>query len=304
MTGTSGTIFQIERFSIHDGPGIRSTVFLKGCPLNCWWCHNPESQRFDLELTYRESRCIKCWSCVSACPESAIKRSGDDLIFDRLRCNGRGECVRACQSQAREFVGRRTTVSEVIEEVEKDLAFYDESGGGVTFSGGEPFAQPEFLLELLKQCKAREIRTAVDTCGLTARKNMIRAAELADLFLYDLKLMDEAKHLRYTGASNRLILENLESLSALGSSVLVRVPLIPGINDDEENIGDLARFLAGLPLPPHVSLLPYHRAGVHKYAGLGRTYALSEIQEPSAERMAEVRNSLEMCGLGVTAGGG
>jgi pyruvate formate lyase activating enzyme len=304
MDRAAGTIFQIERFSTHDGPGIRTTVFLKGCPLNCWWCHNPESQLHAPELVYRENRCIKCWSCVSACKENAISRSGDELFLDQEKCNLCGDCVRVCESQAREFVGREVTAAEVIAEVEKDVAFYDESGGGVTFSGGEPLAQADFLFRLLEDSKEREIRTAVDTCGLTGRKTLEKAAKLVDLFLYDLKIMDEAKHIYYTGASNRLILENLADLSALGSNILVRVPIVPGINDDAENISEMGHFLASLPCPPPVTLLPYHRAGIHKYARLGKSYALPETQPPSLARLAEIGEGLHRYGLRVTARGG
>jgi pyruvate formate lyase activating enzyme len=304
MTSTKGTIFQIERFSTHDGPGIRTTVFLKGCPLSCLWCHNPESQRYEPELTYRETRCIRCWDCLNACPGGALARSGDDLVFEQGRCIRRGKCVQVCQSQALELVGRQVTVPEVVAEIEKDVAFYDESGGGVTFSGGEPFGQPQFLFELLESCQEHEINAAVDTCGLTGRQTITDAAELADLFLYDLKLMDPARHLKYTGASNRLILENLTTLSALGSRVVVRVPVIPGINDDDKNIRDLAEFLANLAHPPIVSLLSYHRAGVHKYAGLGRSYEIPETQPPSPQRIDEIKELLKNRGLCVMAGGG
>ena len=304
MVGTTGTIFQIERFSTHDGPGIRTTVFLKGCPLGCWWCHNPESQLFEPELIFRENRCIKCWSCVTACREGAISRSDNQVYLDPEKCNRCGDCVQVCASEAREFVGRRVTVPEVIAEIEKDIAFYDESGGGVTFSGGEPLAQPEFLLELLQGCKDRDIHTAVDTSGLTNWKTLDRVGQRTDLFLYDLKLMDEARHFQSTGASNRLILQNLAALSALGRSVIVRVPIIPGVNDDPENITEMAHFLNGLPQPPPITLLPYHKAGIHKYARMGRTYERPEIQAPSAERLAEIQEALRRHRLQVTGGGG
>ena len=252
---------------------------------------------------FRENRCVKCWLCVSACRQGAISRSGDELLFDRAKCNRCGDCVQVCASEARELVGRQVSAPEVVREVEKDIAFYDESGGGVTFSGGEPLMQSAFLLALVKSCKERELHTAVDTTGLTGWKILQRVAEWVDLFLYDLKLMDDARHRHYTGVSNRVILQNLAALAARPGSVLVRVPLIAGINDDAENIARMGQFLAGLTNPPPVSLLSYHKAGMHKYARLGRTYALPEAEPPSPERVAWIAETLREQGLQVTIGG-
>lgn len=301
---TTGTIFQIERYSTHDGPGIRTTVFLKGCPLHCQWCHNPESQSHDPELIFRDNRCIQCWDCISACKRDALSCPDQVLSLDRDKCNLCGDCARICDSQALELVGRVVTVSDVISEVEKDVPFYDESAGGVTFSGGEPLAQPNFLMQLLRCCKEREIHTAVDTSGLIGRDILEEISKYVDLFLYDLKLMDDNKHIAFTGASNRLVLRNLDCLSARHSNILVRVPIIPGINDDDRNITELGRYLATLPQPPPVKLLPYHRAGVHKYARFYKTYLLAETQPPTDERMTEIAKSLRDYKLHVTTGGG
>lgn len=234
----------------------------------------------------------------------ALSLNHDVLILDRRLCNNCGDCVRICETGAREFVGQGISCSEVIAEIEKDIAFYDESGGGVTFSGGEPLAQPDFLFELLRACKDLDLHTALDTCGFANWIKLENVAEHIDLFLYDLKLMDEAKHIYYTGVSNKPILKNLAGLSALGRNILVRVPIIPGVNDDEQNLNEMAQFLRGLAHPPPVTLLPYHKAGVHKYAKLGKNYSLPEAQPPSADRFAWAAEMLRNGGVQVATGGG
>ncbi|MCL4394349.1 MAG: glycyl-radical enzyme activating protein [Chloroflexi bacterium] len=299
----SGIVFDIQRFSIHDGPGIRTTVFLKGCPLSCWWCHNPESQSTRPELMFREHRCIRCGSCLTTCPEDAISKDGDAVLTDLTKCTVCGDCVQVCQTEAREIVGREMTVEQVMQEIEKDVAFYDESRGGVTFSGGEPLMQAPFLVALLRACREREIRSAVDTSGLASWKTLERVADLADLFLYDLKLIDETRHRNFTGVSNELILSNLRALARNGRSVAVRMPLIPGINDDEHNLEQLARFVLSLDHPPQVSLLPYHKAGADKYARLHKPYALGDTEPPTEERATELADRLQGYGLTVRIGG-
>ena len=208
----SGTIFNIQRYSIHDGPGIRTTVFLKGCPLSCWWCHNPESQKYGVQLVLWKERCIGCGGCNSVCPEGAISGGGFPPVIDSEKCSGCGLCAEECPAVALEMVGKTVSSDYVMKEIEKDLIFYDQSGGGVTFSGGEPLMQPEFLAELLEKCKARDIHTAVDTCGY-ANWEVLSIAGLTDLFLYDIKHMDDLVHTRTVGVSNRIILENLAKLA-------------------------------------------------------------------------------------------
>jgi pyruvate formate lyase activating enzyme len=298
-----GTVFDIRKYSIHDGPGIRTTVFFKGCPLSCWWCHNPEGQAPAVEVIFRESRCIQCGACLEVCDQAAISWSGDGPITDRTRCLRCGVCAAACYAGARECVGRELTVPQVMAEIERDLIFYDESGGGVTISGGEPLSQPDFALALLETCKEQGIHTAVDTCGFVTREVFDRIREFVDLFMYDLKLMDEAGHRMFTGASNELIVRNLQELSERGHRIVLRVPVVPGVNDDDESMRQIGAFAASLPHVDGVDLLPYHHMGVDKYGRLDRAYRLPETRPPSRDRMAEIAHILGTSGLTVRRGG-
>jgi pyruvate formate lyase activating enzyme len=299
----AGIVFDIKKFSIHDGPGIRTTVFFKGCPLSCWWCHNPEGQSPQPELMLWTSRCIRCGACLEVCDQGAISWDGDVVSTDREKCVLSGACVQVCYAEAREIVGREMTVAEVLAEIERDIPFYDQSGGGVTFSGGEPLSQPDFLLALLRASKEKEIHTAVDTCGFATWETLDRVREHVDLFLYDLKLMDEAKHRKFTGVSNELILKNLQRLSAQGHDIFLRVPIIPGINDDAENIRQIGTFAAALPHLKRVDILPYHRAAVEKYHRLNKVYGLPETRPPSGERISEITEILREFGLQTKIGG-
>jgi pyruvate formate lyase activating enzyme len=300
---TTGLVFDIKKFSIHDGPGIRTTVFFKGCPLSCWWCHNPEGQSPQPELVLRESRCIGCGACLEVCDQGAISWDGDVVSTDREKCVLSGACVEVCYAEAREMVGQEMTVAEVMAEIGRDIAFYDQSGGGVTFSGGEPLLQRDFLLALLRACKEEEIHTAVDTCGFATWETLDSIRKHVDLFLYDLKLMDDAKHRKFTGVSNELILKNLQRLSAQGHDIFLRVPIIPGINDDAENIRQIGTFAAALPHLKRVDILPYHRAAAEKYNRLNKIYGLPETRPPSDEKMAEITQILRGFGLQVKTGG-
>jgi pyruvate formate lyase activating enzyme len=278
----NGLIFNTQRYSIHDGPGIRTTVFLKGCPLRCSWCHNPEGICSESEVVVIESRCIRCGECRLVCPQNRIgDKSGkvgrSDLPGGNgstlVRCLRCGDCVKACPSEARQMVGRQMNVQEVMAEVLLDRVFYEESGGGATFSGGEPFMQPRFLRSLLEACRAEAIHTAVDTSGYTAKEDMLSAAPLVDLFLYDLKIMDDKRHRQWTGVSNAAILENLSVLGGVHRNIWIRMPLIPGFNDDPEQVEALARFVASVPGVRQVNLLPYHGTAAHKWKSLGKTDA-------------------------------
>lgn len=287
-------VFDIMRFSIRDGPGIRTTVFFKGCPLDCWWCHNPESRSSGLELMVRDARCIRCGACREACPTGAA--SGEGV------CTLCGACVAACPTGAREIVGRAMTVGEILAEVRKDRVFFEESGGGVTFSGGEPLADPAFLAAALGACRAEGLHTAVDTCGHAPTPVVRDIGARADLLLYDIKLMDGARHIEYTGVSNDLILRNLAALAEVSRNIIIRFPVIPGVNDDDDNVMQTGRFLSDLGLG-EVHLLPYHGAASEKYRQLGKPYRLASSRRPSPERLAAVSRALESFGLRVQVGG-
>ncbi len=299
----TGIVFDIRRYSIHDGPGIRTAVFFKGCPLHCWWCHNPESQSRGIEMMYRESRCIRCGACIDTCAEGALSWENEAVVTDSEKCTLCGACAETCYAEAREAIGREMTVAAVMAEVVRDVAFYDQSGGGVTFSGGEPLLQPDFLLALLRACKEQELHTIVDTSGFAAWKVLDRIRPYVDLFLYDLKLMEEASHRRFTGVSNKPILENLRALSSQGHRIILRIPVIPGINDDDETIRQIGMFAGTLSHLSEVNLLPYHHIGADKYARLNKTYQLPDTRPPSEERLAEIAQQLSRLGLPVKIGG-
>jgi pyruvate formate lyase activating enzyme len=290
----TGTIFDITRYSIHDGPGIRTTVFFKGCPLRCLWCHNPESQVPENEIFFWEDRCVGCGDCINSCNSGAINNAAN--------CTLCGKCVEACCSGAREMVGRQITVSEVVKEIEKDLIFYDQSGGGVTFSGGEPLAQHTFLLDTLIACKEREIHTAVDTTGFCNTDNILQIGASTDLFLYDLKMMDSEKHEKYTGVSNKIILRNLRELSMNHNHIVIRFPLIPGINDDRQNIWETGQFIINLNIKK-IHILPYHDTGKDKYKRLHKTYKLQKTKTPTPEKVKTVKETFMEFGLQVEIGG-
>jgi pyruvate formate lyase activating enzyme len=302
-TITKGIVFDIKKYATDDGPGIRTTVFLKGCPLRCPWCHNPEGQVSAPQLMYRKKKCVRCGECANDCPTGAIVFARKRISIDRKLCNLCGKCSKKCPTDAVGIIGKEMTVSEVMKEIEKDMPFYEESKGGVTISGGEPLMQLDFLGELLAGCRKRNIHTAVDSCGYASKEAFDKIVNKVDVFLYDVKMMDDKRHKRYTGVSNKLILENFERLAGNGSGILVRFPVIPSINDDEENVTKTGEFLRRHGIE-NIHVLPYHRAGIDKYKSLGRAYKLKKIQSPSNEELRLIKERLETFGLKVRIGGG
>lgn len=300
-----GVIFNIQHYSIHDGPGIRTTVFLKGCPLRCTWCQNPESQAFLPQLFFVSENCTGCGKCADVCPEGAIEIRDGRSRTNRELCRARGRCVEVCPNEARSLMGRYATAQEVFEDVNGDAIFYARSGGGVTLSGGEPLAQPEFATSLLKLCKAVGLHTAIDTCGYARWEIARRILEYVDLVLYDFKHMDAMVHEKWTGVSNELILENAIRIHhELSVPVLARVPLVPGYNDSLENIEATARFIATeLGKSVRVHLLPYHKLGEAKYERLEMLGKAVSIEPPGDERMLELQKIVESFGLACVVGG-
>lgn len=299
MNNQLGTIFDIQRYSIHDGPGIRTTVFLKGCPLQCLWCSNPESQSNYPEIMFDRSLCTRCGRCVEVCPYNATVKSDDEIKLLRDLCQGCGECVAACPNDARQLVGRQEEVEKILKEVEKDGLFYKNSGGGVTLSGGEPMSQPDFTCTLLKRCKDQGIHTVLDTSGYTRLEDWDRVLEYVDLILFDLKEMESDKHKEYTGVTNELILASARKLTSLGVPMIIRVPLIPGYTDSHKNIEGCAHFAKEIGVN-RIELLAFHRLCISKYNKLDKPWGLDGIITPTKAFLEEVRDNLNSYGLTCT----
>ena len=298
-------LFDIKRYSINDGPGVRVTVFFKGCPLSCRWCHNPESISFKTEKLYNKSNCIRCGSCVAVCPESALKLTQTDgIVTDLEKCLLCGKCGEACLTKAIGMSGRNYSEEEVMTAVLKETHIMDVSGGGVTFSGGEPLMYPEVLKSLLIHCGREGIHRAVDTSGYVKSEVVEDILSYTDLFLYDLKLMDAHVHRIWVGADNALILENLRLISGNNKEYHIRIPLVEGVNTDENNLMATVAFLNGLQRKPTVvGLLPYHNIASKKYEKLGKTYTENGMAEPSKERQAQILSVFIKNGLNAVIGG-
>lgn len=297
-----GIIFAIQRFSIHDGPGIRTLVFFKGCNLRCMWCSNPESQNFNPELFFHPEKCTGCLACVDVCPCNAIRREDGQLVFQRDLCQNCGSCTLACSTKAREMKGRKMTVQEVIEEVKKDEDFYVNSGGGVTLGGGDPLTNPEFAESILIECKKAGIHTALETAGHVSWSAFEKVLPYTDLFLYDLKHMDPGIHKEYIGVDNSVILSNLEKLAGSTTKIIVRTPIIPDFNDQDAEILKIALFISKLNIS-ELHLLPYHRYGEDKYRFLGHKYPFAGKEGIDDTRIEQLKKIAGSGNLKVKVGG-
>ena len=300
-----GVIFNVQHYSIHDGPGIRTTVFIKGCPLRCIWCQNPESQYLQPQLFFDREICIGCAKCVQVCPEGAIDISEGKSGTNRAICQGNGNCIEVCPNEARNLMGRYATVDEVFKDVNSDAIFYQRSGGGVTLSGGEPLAQPEFTVSLLKMCRNAGMHTTLDTCGYAEWEKLRQVLDYVDLVLYDFKYMDPAEHEKHTGVSNELVLDNAVRIyHDCSLPMLARMPIVPGYNDSVDNIEATARFIVDkLGASMKIHLLPYHSLGGTKYQRLEKTDNSVHIQPPTEEYMLELKQIFESFGLTSEIGG-
>lgn len=301
-----GVVLNIERFAIHDGPGIRTVVFMKGCPLKCLWCSTVDGQLMLPEMEYFVDKCIKCKRCIEVCPTKAIRASNaDEIITGRRYCDNCGKCAEVCSTGARQIVGEEMTIGQVVEEVEKDTLFYSNSGGGITLSGGEPAMQPEFSLGILKACKERGIHTAIETCGYVKWDILDEMLGYLDLVYMDIKHMSPEEHKKLTTKSNRLILENARKIATRypAKPLIIRIPVIPGYNDSDENIIGTAQFLRQLKGDHKIEFLPYHKLGVPKYKALSKDYPLFSLEPPSEEHLRALEKLVKSYGIESQIGG-
>lgn len=280
-----GKVFNIQRFCINDGPGIRTTVFLKGCPLRCRWCHNPESQIISDELSFDMNKCCFCGACLDVCENNIHKFKEGTHYLNREICNTCGKCADICSTGALEIIGKVMSVEEVMQEVLKDKTFYKNSSGGMTVSGGEPLMQFEFVYELLKCAKEYDIHNCVETCGFAKKEYILKIADFTDIFLYDWKLTDDVLHRKFTGVSNAKILENLKAIDTIGSKIILRCPIIPNVNDNSEHFKGIANIANSLKNIIAIEIEPYHSLGENKYKKLSKENISHVFQQPDEQQI-------------------
>jgi pyruvate formate lyase activating enzyme len=297
-------IFDVKRYAINDGPGIRVTIFFKGCTLSCKWCHNPESISPKVQKLYTGSKCIGAIECIKVCDQDALTLTKEGIVTDPERCNMCGACADACPTKAIEMSGKPQSIEDILKIINKERILFDNSGGGVTFSGGEPLMHHKFLIELLDACGEEGIHRTVDTTGYTLPDILLEVAKRTDHFLFDLKLMDSEKHKHFTGVSNERILSNLKLLAGTGASINIRIPLIKGVNSDDNNIHNTAKFICSLPGDKkNVNLLPYHNIAQVKYEKLGQAHDLDGMSEPTKEEQDNALSIFDSYGLPAIIGG-
>ncbi|MBN2323585.1 MAG: glycyl-radical enzyme activating protein [Spirochaetes bacterium] len=297
-------VSEIQRFCVHDGPGIRTVVFVLGCPLRCKWCQNPENMKPVPQLLFSGGGCIGCGACVPACPRGANTVDGDEhCLLDRKACTACGRCAEVCQPGARKLSGTPYTVDEVYEEIIKDRVVYSNTGGGVTLSGGEFAMYPDFARRLLERCKRENIHTALETCGYVKWEAFERIAPYTDLFLYDIKALDQKTHKEWTGVDNKQILENLSRLPSLGKEIIARVPLVPGVNDDEGEFTGIVELVRSLDSVRGLHIMPFHHIGRTKYEMLDKPYLVGGLKEPDERLLERCRDIAKTHGLLVDIGG-
>jgi pyruvate formate lyase activating enzyme len=292
-----GNIFNIQRFSTEDGPGIRTTVFTKGCPLRCLWCSNPESQKLWPEIAHRDSLCNQCGRCIEVCDSQAISIVDKNVQINRRRCTRCGKCVEVCIPEAIRLIGNEISVDEVFQEIRKDIQYYRSSGGGVTVGGGEPLQQPAFVAALLKRCQDEGIHTCIDTSGYADTSALEKVIPHVSLILYDIKYIDPIVHRKLTGRSNGPIIRNLELIAKRKIPTIIRVPVIPGFTDTDENITAIAQIVTRMKHLGEINLLPYHKYGMSKYKQLDRRYKLNDLESTTDMKLQKLKEIFEAFGL-------
>lgn len=297
MRQNKGLIFDLQKFSIHDGPGIRTLIFMKGCPLRCLWCSNPESQNSFKEIIYLKNNCIQCKGCLIECPLGAI--NPETFEIDREICNNCGYCVKVCPVNAKKLVGTIYNIDELIKRVEEDRIIYRNSGGGVTVGGGEPVLQYKFVAEFLKECRRLNINTAIETSGFTKWEQLEEVLNHTDYLYFDLKHLNPDTHKKLTGQTNELILQNALKANKKKTSMVIRIPIIPNYNDNKDNIRETARFVASMENPCKIELLPYHALGAYKYVWLGKKYLLDHLTSPHENEIEELTEIVKSIGCEV-----